>query len=490
MNILLLRKKLTIIILLLISSNILFSQTNLSNSSPPITPKWVFEPWVWEDSHNNKTSTWDMINSYKSLNIPVGAVIIDSPWEWPSNPDSADRGYNTFIFEPARYNKPKSFIDSLSDEGIHTLLWITGVMTTDCPLYEEICDSNYFIKEITTSGDTIDCPTTSFWKGNKTASHIDFFNPEAIDFWRSLMDRVFDSLKVDGWKVDQSDTRLNELNVILTFDGIKTKKEYSNAYYSEIYNYTISKRNNLGMITARPYCKQDDGQDPYWYAPKSVNTAGWVGDQKHTWAGLKLALENIFVSAYSGYSVLGSDIGGYLNIGFSRDSTLFKRWLQMGALMPLMENGGQVDNIHFPWLYSSEVERIYKYYATLHHELVPYLNSYNIQAANYSGDPIVQPIGEGSEFDISNWEDDWRYFLGRDLFCAAMFNNSTSRQITFPNDEKWINYWNEDEIYLSSDIQTISYESDKYPIFIRSGAIIPMNVENNFTGHGDRKSVV
>ena len=101
------------------------------------------------------------------------------------------------------------------------------------------------------------------------------------------MDQVLDNFEVDGWKVDESDYEL-PTSTITTYQGQKSKRQYSDAYYSEMYNYikSANKRGNIGMITARPYCDQHN-HTPYWFAPVSVNTAGWVGDQEHSWEGLQ-----------------------------------------------------------------------------------------------------------------------------------------------------------------------------------------------------------
>ena len=205
------------------------SLSQIYAQNPPISPKWVFEPWVWEDE-GNKNTVWELLNGYQDNNIPVGAVIIDSPWEEPEN-----NGYNTFTFSSSRYDNPKVFIDSLKRRDIHVILWTTGVMIPECPLYQEALDSNYFIDN---------GATTYFWHGEKQlASRIDFFNPAAVQFWDSLMGRVLD-MGVDGWKVDESDYFIP--NQVHTKDSIKTKREYSDAYYSKIYNYTQLKRGNYG----------------------------------------------------------------------------------------------------------------------------------------------------------------------------------------------------------------------------------------------------
>jgi len=47
--------------------------------TPPITPSWAFSHIVWEDSLNTSKGTISLIDSYMKREIPVSAVIIDSP---------------------------------------------------------------------------------------------------------------------------------------------------------------------------------------------------------------------------------------------------------------------------------------------------------------------------------------------------------------------------------------------------------------------------
>jgi hypothetical protein len=52
----------------------------------------------------------------------------------------------------------------------------------------------------------------------------------------------------------------------------------------------------------------------------------------------------------------------------------------------------------------------------------------------------------------------------------------------------WINYWDDAEVYEGPS--TISYPVPlgREPIFIREGALIPMEVSREYTGHGTRQS--
>jgi len=106
---------------------------------PPITPKWVFEPWVWEDNINTQESTWELVKGYQDRNIPVGGVIIDSPWQ---------TGYNTFEFDQERYPEPEKLISDLKNVDVHTILWTTSVVVPNSPNYDFACDNGYFIRKV------------------------------------------------------------------------------------------------------------------------------------------------------------------------------------------------------------------------------------------------------------------------------------------------------------------------------------------------------
>jgi len=209
------------------SNEVSATPVSLSNLRPPISPKWVFEPVVWEDNVNTQTSTWELVTGYLQRDIPVGGVIIDSPWEYPK-----DTGYNTFEFDHTLYPNPQQLITDLNNQGVHVILWMTGVIAPPSPNYDFACQQGYFVKKV---GDGTPCPTTYFWKAYSRASHVDFFNPDALSWWHSLMDNVLD-MGVDGWKVDQSDYFVRELGeTIQTYAGVKTKEEYSDAYYRSMY---------------------------------------------------------------------------------------------------------------------------------------------------------------------------------------------------------------------------------------------------------------
>ena len=90
------KKNTVIIICLLVSPAYMFYISRQPGyysheTSPPICPKWAYAHWIWEDNGNTRGSLMELVHGYESHNIPVKAIIIDSPWQTAyttSRPDS------------------------------------------------------------------------------------------------------------------------------------------------------------------------------------------------------------------------------------------------------------------------------------------------------------------------------------------------------------------------------------------------------------------
>ena len=114
-------------------------------------------------------------------------------------------------------------------------------------------------------------------------------------------------------------------------------------------------------------------------------------------------------------------------------------------------------------------------YLTLRYKLIPYLYSYAFEHYK-TGFPICRPLMIAFPKDKRCYKNQWKteYMFGKDILIAPVYQDFMNMEIYLPEKEKWIDFW-DGTVYEGGqvlDYDTTDYE--KMPIFIRSGAIIPM----------------
>lgn len=410
-------------------------------------PSWIFEHWVWEDE-STQSSAVALVEDYLARDIPVGAVIIDSPWE---------TGYNTGIFDTDLFPDAQAMIDHFHDLDVRVLLWITGVINVEeTELYAYAEANQYFMQATPNSGPAV----ISWWKGQ--GSLIDFFNEEAVEWWAGLMDEVID-LGIDGWKCDGTDYFALLAPWSPGANSFINRNQYSDAYYRFYHAYT---RQELGydrvnlVRSIDNYGLLDIGGDFVAFSPTDITWAGWVGDQDATFDGLKKAMNNMFYSAAYGYLSFGSDIGGYReNDAFpgGRSKELFIRWAQMAAFNPIMENGGGGE--HRPWMFDEQTESIYRTFTDMHYRLIPYMEEVAIEA-----------WAESRSMMTFKNKYNYAFLLGDDVFVTPILDESGRAQITFPDEGTWLYVFDEDQAFEGGSQLDRIFSLEEFPVFVRANS--------------------
>ncbi|MEI6579067.1 MAG: TIM-barrel domain-containing protein [Eubacteriales bacterium] len=419
--------------------------------APPAWPMWVHTQWVWEHDGTSE-SAMKYVKDYIAHGIPVGAVNIDNPW---------NDEIGTFMPDPKRYPDLKEQVQLYHSMGIKVFLWATCMVNKGASNFQEGKDKGYYIS----NGRTI-----KWWSGK--GAFLDFTNPEAVKWWHKQMDKALD-MGIDGWKVDGADPYIMLMIPAIAYGGkLISWKTYREAFYRDFFEYTREKLGKDRVISVRPVNDLPFRIGlPIRFATRDVNFAGWVGDDDNDWGGMRGALNDMLSSSRFNYVSYGSDIGGFRSDG-KKYKDVFIRWAQLGAFCPVMENGGGGE--HRPWMFDNETCDIYRKFVYLHDELLPYIYS---QAA-YSYE-LVKPTMRPQ---LGTYE----YLLGDDLLVAPIFEEGNTRTVVFPKGD-WIYMFDQTKTY-SAGIKKLSFGLNEYPVFIRKGAIIPMNVVNNATGHGSELS--
>ena len=76
--------------------------------------------------------------------------------------------------------------------------------------------------------------------------------------------------------------------------------------------------------------------------------------------------------------------------------------------------------------------------------------------------------------------------VGNELYVPIVTEPTRSMTIQLPTGQ-WIDYWDETQVY-SGTAERLPVPLGREPIFVRQGALIPMEVQRPYTGHGTRES--
>lgn len=447
---------------------------------PPLTPAWALECWLWEDDYNTASYVDELLDGYRQHDIPVRTILIDSPWSLR---------YNDFTFDEKRYPGSGQWLTDLEQKGYRVVLWMTSMVNSRSK-DTEIPESGDWYRRAAENGYLLgDGQQVKWWKGK--GGFIDYTNPDAMRWWREMQSQALRH-GVDGWKLDGTATLMRRqvgpipVPYMKSHSGILTTREYMDLYYREELKHGQSL--NPGFITLSR--AMDRGFHPEGFAPIDAAPVTWVGDQKHYWKsdtesgikddkagkdialkgiqGFESAISSILKSASLGYNVIGSDVAGFS--GDSIPPRLYIRWAQFSAFCGLFMNGGHGERAL--WKRSRQELEIIRAYSWLHTELIPYM--YHYVVSGHRGGRLLQTPANGK----------YQYFFGDNLLVAPIFEDKTSRVIEIP-EGRWYYWFDKEKVFDGPQTIEMDFPLEEFPVFIREGSIIPMNISRPYTNIGD-----
>ena len=460
------------------------------------TPRWAFEPWISKDI-SDRADTLAFVAGFRERDIPIGVVVLDSPW---------DTHYTDFEPNPSRYPDFVEMVSGLHADDIRVVLWVTQ-MTNRVSFDAEI-GGDLYTGSARTFREGLACgffvengATAAWWKGMGAA--VDFFDPRARAWWHEQQRFLLEEARIDGWKLDFGESYLaaeRDDGELLTDEGLVPFQRYSEEYYRDYLAYGVSVRGRDFVTMVRPWDVSYDRRGRFHARPEHAPVA-WVGDNHRDWTGIVDALDHILRSARAGYVVVGSDLGGYLDrnerslvteIPF--DLEVFHRWTGLAAMTPFMQLHGR-GNLA-PWTVPGtesereETVRIYRYWAWLHHAMIPYWYSITEEAYATSAPgalrSILHPIG-GPEA----WPGSFAFEVGEAFFVAPIVEAGGRRDVTLPEGARYYDWWAPGADALEGGTTLSDYDASerlRIPLFVREGAIVPMDVENDVNELGSAAS--
>ncbi|MCY1723206.1 hypothetical protein OU798_22850 [Prolixibacteraceae bacterium Z1-6] len=448
------------------------------HGNPPLTPAWALECWLWEDDYNTAEYVDTLLAGYAKHDIPVRTIMIDSPWS---------TRYNDFNVDSLLYPDPQKWFGSLKEKGYRVVLWMTSMVDS----YDKdtrFKDSLDFFNHAEESGYlAANGRQIKWWKGK--GGFIDYSNPETIKWWRGLQQNLFD-YGIDGWKLDGTATLFFNRKWKVPFfyqsshTGMMTTRKYMDHYYRDEYLHGLTQNSEFITLSR----SVDRGYHPEGFAPVDAAPVTWVGDQRHSWKsegdgsdtvdiamdgieGIEMAMDNVLKSAKLGYNIIGSDVAGFS--GRVIPPRLYIRWAQFSAFCGLFLNGGHGDRML--WNRSEQEFEIIRRFSWLHTELIPYIYTYVVKAHN-GGNVLQRPV-----------KGKYHYLFGENFLVAPIYKDELKNEVTLPEGE-WRYFFDDKEVVKGPVKFNKEFTLEEYPVYLREGAIVPMDIKRNYTGIGDQNS--
>ena len=401
---------------------------------PPLLPRYAFGVWWAKEERYGEADIQRLINNFKKSEIPFSVLLLGA-YSRVKNQNSDI----SFSFDKTIFPNPAALSKYLHDNNIYlgTNIKTEGILSTE----EE--------------------------------NRIEFNKIYTNDTDKNLPLNVYDSKMMDAFLKGIINPYLNNgVDFFWVDDDNRdsTLRNFSMNYY--LYKNFGIDENKRGLLLSRNF-----GIVPHKYSIL------YSGKTSIKWKTLEFLPFYNSSASNIGISWWSHDIGGYE--GGIEDSELYMRYVQLGVYSPILRLASAPGKYYKrePWKWDAKTFGIVQDYLQLRHRLIPYLYSEAYKYSSY-GSPIVQPLyyKYPESYDEPLYKNE--YFFGTELFVCPIVNkkdeimNRVVHRIFIPSGV-WYDFKTGKKFIggrIGGKRYVTFYRDQDYPVFARTGAIIPMAV--------------
>lgn len=425
---------------------ILAAYTDLTGRTP-LMPKTAYGvnfgtysggTWGHEEDAGQKYVV-DLVQRFRDERIPLDVLHLDSTWRKFGTPGG--RNATSFEWREPGFPDPRVMFEALAARHV-------GMVGLHVRPRLDNGDTTSLLNEALEAGAIADTPSKNI---------VNFFDPKAARWWfeHAVQPKVRQGaafLKTDEGSV-YPDPRLHNLFPVV--------------YAKAAYEGFQSALNRRGFdLTREGYA----GIQRYPYI--------WAGDWPSRWNLYAPVVRGGLSLALSGVSGWGHNAGGFEELATEE---LYLRWTPFGFFNPVAHFlGMEHPQYKEPWRYGEKALATFRRYAQLRQRLIPYI--YSAAASAYeAGVPMMRPLVLDYPADRRVYDIDDEFFFGDALLVAPVTKEgATGRSLFLPPGE-WTDYWTGER---QAGGRSITYQAapEVMPLFVKAGAIIPMQPEMTYVG--------
>jgi alpha-glucosidase len=400
---------------------------------------------------------------FRDKDIPADVIVLDIHYM---------DDYKIFSWHKKSFAAPKKLLDQLEEMGFEVVLMCDPGIKVEpgYSAYEDGLKNDVFIKY--PDGTNY---TGQVWPG--WCHFPDFTNPKTRAWWASQFKEYVD-LGVQGFWNDMNEiaTWGNMLpeNVEFDFEGMRASMRRARNIYGMMMAKSTYEGTKALMKNRRPFNLTRSA-----YAGIQRYAAVWTGDNVAYDEHMLLGVRMVSSMGLTGVAFAGYDVGGFVG---NADSKLFARWVSIGAFSPFFRGHSMINSRDSePWSYGEEVEQISRNYIKFRYQIMPYIYSVFYEASQ-SGMPVQRTLAINYPHDAKIYDGNYhnQYLFGPYFLVAPVESNKDFAKVYLPEGD-WYYLYNGKKYTGNTEI-ILECPVHKLPVFVKAGAIIPMETAKSHTG--------
>lgn len=367
-----------------------------------------------------------------------------------------------FTWNNKRFKNPKDFFAKMKERGVTVTPNVKPGILLVHPYLEEMKEKDMFVKASNSEE-----PGWGTWWGGKGV-FVDFTSSTTRENWKAfLKENVLRYGTNSVWNDNCEYDSIVDKDCRCAFEGKGGTIGQLKSVMSEIMCHITAEAIYEECENTRPFVVCRSGHSGIQRYAQT-----WSGDNFTSWDTLKYSIATILGMGLSGVANNGCDIGGFA--GPAPDAELLLRWVQNGIFQPRFSIHSQNDDntVTEPWMYS-EVKEDIRQAMELRYRLSPYLYSL-VYRAHTRGLPIMEAMCSAFQNDPKCYDESVNFMFGDSLLIANVVEKGAStRSIYLPEGANFYDFETGNP-YEGGQTIEIPVTLSSIPMFVRSGALIPM----------------
>ena len=482
----------------------------------PMLPLWTYGFHQSRERYKSQEELLEVVNKYRQLGVPFDGIIQD--WQyWGSN-----YNWNAMEFLNENFQQAQRMIDDVHKRyNAHMSISIWASFGPNTKGYKQMDEKGYLM-----NFETWPQSGLPFWPPRMDyPSGVRCYNPfpaEARDIYWQNLSRLH-KMGIDAWWMDSTDPdhhsyKESDLDeVITTADGQRgsyrsVRNAFPLATVEGVYDHqrAVDSDKRVFILTRS-----------YFAGQQRTGANTWSGDIGSSWESLRKQIPICLNYTLTGNPQVNTDIGGffagaYNTLGHNSATRnpqyqeLYVRWMQFGALCPMMRSHG-TDVYRELYYYGKAGEPVYDALVDalrLRYRLIPYIYSTSWQVAKHD-DSFMRALVMDFPKDKKVWDMNSEYMFGRSLLAVPVthplyttekvvrtnelsgwdktanngeggkayptidWSKTHTYEVYLPAETTWYDYWSGQSMKGGQTI-TATIPLSHSPLYVRAGSILPI----------------